>query len=39
MSLRIAPATERDVQLILNVLKKLAEYEKLAHQVVATENR
>jgi GNAT superfamily N-acetyltransferase len=39
MSLRIAPATERDVPLILNFIKKLAEYEKLAHQVVATENR
>jgi GNAT superfamily N-acetyltransferase len=39
MSLRIAPATERDVPLILNFIRKLAEYEKLAHQVVATENR
>jgi GNAT superfamily N-acetyltransferase len=38
MSLRIAPATERDVPLILNFIRKLAEYEKLAHQVVATED-
>jgi GNAT superfamily N-acetyltransferase len=38
MSLRIAPATERDVPLILSFIKKLAEYEKLSHQVVAAEN-
>ncbi|MGA2214440.1 MAG: GNAT family N-acetyltransferase [Bryobacteraceae bacterium] len=35
--LRIAPATESDVPLILSFIRKLAEYEKLSHQVVATE--
>jgi GNAT superfamily N-acetyltransferase len=35
--LRIVPATERDVPLILSFIRKLAEYEKLAHQVIATE--
>jgi len=38
MSLRIASATERDLSLILSFIKKLAEYEKLSHQVVATED-
>jgi GNAT superfamily N-acetyltransferase len=38
MSVRIAPATERDVPLILTFIKKLAEYENLSHQVVATED-
>jgi GNAT superfamily N-acetyltransferase len=38
MSLHIAPATERDLSLILRFIKKLAEYEKLRHQVVATED-
>ncbi len=38
MALRIAPATERDVPLILSFIKKLADYEKLSHQVVATED-
>jgi GNAT superfamily N-acetyltransferase len=37
MSLRIASATERDVPHILSFIKKLAAYEKLSHQVVATE--
>jgi GNAT superfamily N-acetyltransferase len=34
---RIEPATERDVPVILGLIKGLAEYEKLAHEVVATE--
>ena len=33
----IEPATERDVPVILNLIKGLAEYEKLSHEVVATE--
>src|SRR5580704_10811630 len=37
-SLRIAPATERDVAIILSFIRKLAEYEKLSHQVSATED-
>ena len=36
-NLRIVPATERDVAVILNFIRKLAEYEKLSHQVAATE--
>lgn len=35
--MRIAPATERDVSLIMKFIRDLAEYEKLSHQVVATE--
>jgi len=35
---RIEPASERDVPLILQLIKGLAEYEKLAHEVVATED-
>lgn len=35
--LRIEPATERDVPLILSLIKGLAEYERLTHEVVATE--
>src|SRR5260370_9028554 len=38
MSLRIASATERDLSLILSFIKKLAEYEKLSHVVVVTED-
>lgn len=34
---RIDPATERDVPVILRLIKGLAEYERLAHEVVATE--
>lgn len=34
---RIEPATVRDVPLILRLIKALAEYERLAHEVVATE--
>lgn len=36
-SLEIKPATPADVPLILSFIKQLAEYEKLAHEVVATE--
>jgi len=36
---RIEPATERDVPLILRLIKALSEYEKLAHEVTATEER
>jgi len=35
--LQIAPATRDDVRLILDFIKELAAYEKLAHEVVATE--
>jgi ribosomal protein S18 acetylase RimI-like enzyme len=34
---RIEPATDRDVPLLLELIKALADYEKLAHAVVATE--
>ena len=36
--LRIVPAIERDVPVILGFIRKLAEYEKLSHQVAATED-
>jgi GNAT superfamily N-acetyltransferase len=36
--LKIVPATERDLSLVLSFIRKLAEYEKLSHQVVATED-
>lgn len=36
-TLSIRPATEHDVTLILHFIKALAEYEKLLHEVVATE--
>ena len=35
---RLEPATERDVPLILRFIKELAAYEKLAGEVVATED-
>ena len=38
MEFRIAAATERDLPLILKLIKDLAEYEKLAHAVVSTED-
>ncbi len=38
-SLRIRPATPPDVPLILHLVRALAEYEKLAHQVEATPER
>jgi GNAT superfamily N-acetyltransferase len=34
---RISPASEADVPLVLRMITALAEYEKLAHDVVATE--
>ncbi|MGA7615686.1 MAG: GNAT family N-acetyltransferase [Thermoanaerobaculia bacterium] len=36
--LRIVPATEADVPLLLSFIRQLAEYERLAHAVVATED-
>jgi GNAT superfamily N-acetyltransferase len=38
MSMRIRPAVEADVPLILSLIRDLAEYERLAHEVVATES-
>lgn len=35
--LRIVPATEADLPLVLRFIGKLAEYEKLSHQVTASE--
>ena len=35
--LEICPATERDVPLILSLIRQLAEYERLSHEIVATE--
>jgi GNAT superfamily N-acetyltransferase len=37
MSIRILPATESDVPLILRLISALADYERLSHQVAATE--
>jgi GNAT superfamily N-acetyltransferase len=37
-SVSIRPATVDDVPLILSLIKELAEYEKLSHAVVATED-
>jgi GNAT superfamily N-acetyltransferase len=37
MEFRIEPASQRDLPLILKLIKDLAEYEKLAHAVIATE--
>jgi GNAT superfamily N-acetyltransferase len=37
-TLRITPATESDVSVILSFVRKLADYEKLSHLVVATED-
>jgi len=37
--LRIAPATESDAALVLSFIRKLAEYEKMSHHVVATEEQ
>src|SRR5258708_24406816 len=36
-AIRIERATERDVPLILRLIRGLADYEKLAHEVTATE--
>jgi GNAT superfamily N-acetyltransferase len=38
IDIRIVPATERDAPLILSLIKGLAEYERLAHEVDATED-
>ena len=38
-TLRIRPATELDVPVILDLIRQLAEYERLAHLVEATEAR
>src|SRR5262245_28715709 len=38
MEFRIVPATERDLPTILKLIKGLADYEKLAQAVVATED-
>ena len=37
MDLEIRPATEADVPLILSFIRELAHYERLSHEVVATE--
>lgn len=37
--MRIRPATEADVPLILRFIRELAEYERLLHEVVATEDK
>jgi GNAT superfamily N-acetyltransferase len=37
--IRLQPATERDVPLILELIKRLAEYERLAEHVTATEDK
>jgi GNAT superfamily N-acetyltransferase len=37
--IRITPATEADVSVILEMIRGLAEYEKLSHVVVATEEQ
>ena len=39
ISIKIEPAKVKDVPLILEFIKGLAEYERLAHSVVATETR
>ncbi|MBK8943921.1 MAG: GNAT family N-acetyltransferase [Ignavibacteriae bacterium] len=36
-NLKIKFAEERDIPIILDFIKRLAEYEKLSHQVIATE--
>jgi GNAT superfamily N-acetyltransferase len=37
-ALRLAPAREADLPLVLAFIRKLAEYEKLSHSVTATED-
>lgn len=39
MPLLLRPATEDDVPLVLSFIRELAGYERLAHEVVATEER
>ncbi len=36
---RLEPASEKDAALILHLIKELAAYEKLAHEVVSTEDQ
>ena len=36
-SFQIRPATKNDVPVIFSFIKKLADYERLTHEVVATE--
>src|SRR5215813_8712309 len=36
--IRIVPGTEADVPLIIELIRALAEYEKLSHVVIATED-
>jgi GNAT superfamily N-acetyltransferase len=38
-SLQIAPATEAEIPVILGMIRELADYEKLSHLVIATEER
>jgi GNAT superfamily N-acetyltransferase len=35
----IRPATEADARLVLNMIKELADYERLTHEVTATEEK
>lgn len=37
-AIRIEPATERDVPVVLRLIRDLAEYERLAHEVRASED-
>lgn len=37
MTVRIRPAVEADVALVLGLIRELAEYERLAHEVIGTE--
>lgn len=39
MPIAIRPATERDTPVVLDLIRQLAEYERLAHVVTATEER
>lgn len=39
MTVRVVPASEADVPVILEMIRALAEYEKLLHIVVATEDQ
>lgn len=36
-AIRLEPATERDVPVLLRLIRELAEYERLAHEVIASE--
>jgi GNAT superfamily N-acetyltransferase len=37
--IRIVPATDRDIPVLLGLIRGLAEYERLSHEVEATEDR